>query len=253
MPSFVRFIFFLLIAGSAIAFGIVLLADTVSERRQARDLQTEQDRFSDVINRFNGRLRHGDIAVEWQKTDASQQAMETSLLVRIYTLNDEGAEVPLPIVRVIIPHNRVSIDGLDLDFDVVFPEQYKALRNVRLAYFDEIYADGQPPEERFSLLTPGRVPRTTQVHPEHVTQYEVGLWQFLWDLIQNPRLAAKNGLKVNHIPPATAILQNGSVYSIFLGIEGVKIEKNEDTAILDSMRREAALQDADGTRKPAPP
>src|SRR5271156_4561541 len=107
MNSFVRFILFLLIAGSGIAFGIVLLADLYGARRKSADMSREKTLFSDVIDRFNGQQRHGAIAVEWQKVDANQQVMESSLLVRIYTTGADGHEVALPIQRVVIPQNRV--------------------------------------------------------------------------------------------------------------------------------------------------
>jgi hypothetical protein len=245
LSPFVRFVFGLLIAGSVIAFSIVLLADMRSEQTQSADMTKERERFADIIARYNGHLRHGDIAVEWQKTDATQQVMETSLLVRIYALDADGNETPLPILRVVIPHNRVSVDGLQLDFDSGFPEQYKALRGVRLAYFDHIYTDEQPLDERFSLLSDSKVPRDTAIHADRVTHYELELWENLWEMIDTPKLAAKTGLKAVRTPPATRSLEDGKVYSIYLGVEGVQIVENTDPAVLNNMLSEAHRVDAE--------
>jgi hypothetical protein len=241
-------VFTLLIAGSAIAFGIVLFADRNSQRRQDADMAHEREHFADIISRYNGHLRHGDIGVEWQKTDATQQVMESSLLVRIYALDADGNETPLPVVRVVIPHNRVSVDGLQLDFDSGFPEQYQALRGARVAYFDHIYADEQSPEDRFSLLTVDQVPRDTALHADHVTHYELQLWGGLWEMIHTPKLAAKAGLKAVRTPPATRSVDYGKVYSIFLGFEGMKIVENTDPAVLTNMLREAARMDAEAAQ-----
>ena len=243
MSSFVRFVFALLIVSSAIAFGIVSGADINSERHQETDMGLEHDRFADIIARYNGHLRHGDIAVEWQKIDATQQVIQTSLLVRIYGLDAEGNETPLPIQRVIIPHNRVSIDGLQLDFDSGFPEQYKVLRGTRLAYFGHIYADEQLLDDRFTFLEDAKVPRDTSIHPDHVTHYEREFWESLWSMIGSPKLAAKAGLKASWAPAATRVVENGKVYSIYLGFEGVKIGENTDPAVLTNMRLEAGRVD----------
>src|SRR4051812_29577332 len=99
--------------------GIVMLANTRSEHRQAEDMAREQKQFAEVIARYNGQLRRGDIAVEWQKIDATQRVLETSLLVRIYTESSTGREA-LPIVRVTVPGGRVCVDGLQLEFDALF-------------------------------------------------------------------------------------------------------------------------------------
>src|SRR5579864_4469291 len=127
MNSFARFILAVLLTGSAIAFGIVLMADVRGARRQASDMTREKALFSEVVDRFNGKQAHGLIGAAWQKVDANHQAMETSLLVRTLTLNAEGKEVALPIRRVVIPEDRGCVEGLTLSFDQGFPD-YTDLR-----------------------------------------------------------------------------------------------------------------------------
>jgi hypothetical protein len=270
MNPFVRFILFLLIAGSGIAFGIVLLADLRGARHQSADMAREKALFSEVVDRFNGQQRHGAIAVEWQKVDASQQVLESSLLVRIYTLGTDGREVSLPIERVVIPHNRVCVEGLKLHFDDSFSDDYKDLRGATLFYFRYIHADGDSPEDGLSLLSPYEVPRATQMHADRTTQFELQLWQYLWDLIERPRQAEKNGLAVEPPPPtqpadesvsdrassettgeknspfiAARAVTNGTVYTIYVGSEGTTITEDNDPPLFQDMRREAAGQDAD--------
>jgi len=275
MNPFVRFILFLLIAGSGIAFGIVLLADLRGARHQTADMMREKALFSEVVDRFNGQQRHGAIAVEWQKVDASQQVMESSLLVRIYTIGPDGHEVALPIERVVIPRNRVCVEGLKLHFDDSFSDEYKDLRRATLFYFSQIHADGDPPENGLSLFKPYEVPLATQMHADRTTQFELQLWQYLWDLIQRPAQAEKNGLVIDP-PPSTQpagedlssrsssestaenkspfiaarTVTNGTVYSIYVGSEGTSISEDNDPPLLNDMCREAARQDANNGQEP---
>jgi hypothetical protein len=252
MNGFVRSIFVLLIGASAIGLGIVLVADMRGERDQAENMRKEKASFGEMVSHYNGHLRRGEIAVEWQKVDASQQVMETSLLVRIYAIGEDGSEVPLPVERVVIPHNRVSVDGLMLDFDVIFSDKYPELRNTELVYFDHIYADEQPLDGRFALLEPYKVPRATQIHSDRVTHYELELWSYLWDTIggatdipTNGKVVSKEGLTARWTEPATALVENGSVYAISIGRSGVHIEEDTDPSIRGNILREAARMDAE--------
>ena len=273
MNSFVRFILVLLIAGSAIAFGIVLLADVRGARRQASDIEREKAIFSDVLDRYSGKQAHGLIAVEWQKTDGgSQQVMESSLLVRLFTLNAEGKESPLPIKRIVIPQDRVAVEGLMLSFDQNFPEEYNELRGKSFTYIHFIHADGAPREDGLTFLVPYKVPRTAQMHEDRATQFEMQLWTYLWDLILVSH-DGRHGLSVTPDPstwpqvepgkPVRAApmseadrrfifarkVSNGAVYSVYVASDGTTILENNDPSLFHDMANEAFQMDAENARK----
>jgi hypothetical protein len=280
MNSFVRFILVLLVAGSAIAFGIVLLADVRGSRQQASDMEREKALFSEVLDRYSGKQAHGLIAVEWQKTDGNQQVMQSSLLVRLFRLNAEGKETPLPIKRVVIPQDRVAVEGVLLNFDYSFSEEYAALRGKSLTYVHFIHADGGPREEGLTLLEPYKVPLTTQMHEDRATQYEAQLWTYLWDLILVPR-DGMHGLSVTPEPSSWAVgesgkggssaperkgdprfvaarkVTNGTVYSVYVYSEGTSIVEENDPALFTDMNNEAKQMDAEEAQKasglPEPP
>ncbi|HUO07244.1 MAG TPA: hypothetical protein VM008_02855 [Phycisphaerae bacterium] len=265
MNSFFKFIMTLLVVGSTIAFGIVLLGDVRAARQQATDLAREKDLFADVVERFSGRQAHALIGVDWQKVDASQQVMETSLLVRNFTLGADGKEVALPIERVVIPRDRVCVQGLKLSFDDSFSEDYKDLRGRNLLYVHFIYADGGDPDKGLMLVRRWKVPRATQMHEDRATQFEMQLWQYLWELMYKAR-DARHGLSVNPEPGtwygqasgtsphgagvtmtdagiyvAARRVSNGGVYSVYVAADdGTTITENNDPALLPDMRREAA-------------
>jgi len=279
MNSFVKFILGVLVVGSTIAFGIVMLGDVRAGRQQATDLAREKELFADVVDRFSGKQAHALIGVEWQTVDASQQVMETSLLVRNFTLGADGKEVALPIQRVVIPRDRVAVQGLKLSFDDSFSEDYKELRGKNLLYVHFIYADGGTPATGLTLLLSGKVPRATQMHEDRATQFEMQLWQYLWDLIYRSH-DARQGLSV--VPDQTAWftqdvekgphgtgatmtdaeriyvavrkLSNGTVYSVYVAAEdGTTIIENNDPALLPDMRREAAAADEQKSQKEGTP
>jgi hypothetical protein len=274
MNPFVRFILALLIIGSAIAFGIVLVADVRGSRRQASNMEREQTLFSEILDRYSSKQAHGFIAVEWQKTHGSQQVMESSLLVRLFTLNAEGKETPLPIKRVVIPQDRVSVEGLLLSFDQNFPEEYAELRGKSFTYIHFIHADGGPREDGLMLLAPYKVPRTTQMHEDRATQFEMQLWNYLWDLILVPR-DGRHGLAVTPDPStwpqgesgkavraaelkevdrrfiSSRKVANGTVYSVYVAVDGTSILENNDPSLFTDMADEAKLMDAEKDRNAA--
>ncbi len=239
MAPFVRFVFLILLAGIALSFGMILFSDVRSQRVQNAAMAAERDRLADIFERYDNRLRKADIAVEWQKVAATGTVMESSLLIRRYAINKEGQLVPMPLRRAVVPGARVCVDGLVISFDSLFTEEFKELRNMHLAYFSHVFADTQPKNERYNFLRPGEVPDATQIHSDRVTHEEMRLWQLVWLFIQDPRRAAKEGVHVEWKPPACRTLDNGQVYTVFVGFEGVTFEPSADPSVLNSMLREA--------------
>jgi hypothetical protein len=230
MSSFIRFIFFILIAGGVLNLAIVMFANVQTHQKQVQDLAAERERFSRFIALVDNQWRLGEIAVEWQRVGPDENVLETSLLVREFMPVDDGQPIPLPLHRIIIPGDRLCVDGLKLEFKQWFTEDYKELRGATLFYFDHVYAEQTPEKDRFSFLTPYSVPQATQIHftyrNPHPTYFESKLWDTLWDVIQNPN-HEKLGLAVTWLDPAVEKLKRGALYKITVGLEGVKIEEDD--------------------------
>jgi hypothetical protein len=231
MSRFLRFIFTLIVAGALVNLAIVLFANARSHADQEREKAAERDRFASLTHTLDKQLRRGEMVVEWQRVDANHNVVETSLLVRQYMPQDDSS-VPLPTVRVIVPGNRVCIDGLKLYFDPLFNEEFPQLRDTTLFFFAHVYADAIPKKERFTFIPVDQVPRATQVHATNKrpvpTYLENRLWQTLWPLIQQPAVAEKSGLKVTWIEPRCQVVKSGSLYKITVGLEGVTITEEDD-------------------------
>jgi hypothetical protein len=244
MHPFVRFIFTLLVVGIITNLVIVMFSNANTHREQIRDLATERQRFDDHVKVINRQMRRGEITVEWQRLDANQKVLESSLLIRQFMPREEGP-IALPTIRVIIPGDRVCIDGLKLYFDNLFSEEYEKLRDVTLFNFGKVYADGAPAETRFNFLTPYTVPVATQIHTAdnnpRATYFENKLWQYVWSLIDSKE-PEKRGLTVKWMDPACKVVRTGALYQISIGLEGITISEDESWSQRphrDEMLREA--------------
>lgn len=217
MSRFVRFVFLLVLLGVGVNLAIVLLANSRSERQHLASVAEEKQQFNNIIARFNGRQRRGDMAVEWQKIDADHKVLETSLLVRLYTLNDQDERQALHDFHVVIPGDKVNIDGMLVAFPDSLPDEYAALRGAKLAYFNHIYADGQSIDDRFSILTHGDPPLPTRMNPDHVTNYETQFWKLAWDLIDASLRSKTTASPVaQNTASVSRVVTPGVVYSFYI-------------------------------------
>lgn len=253
MSPFVRFILVILVAGIAINLIIVIVANGQSQSRQEQQMLDDRRLFQKVVEKYNNSLRQADIAVEWQKIDAHDQVLETSLIIRQDAQSDSepaGAPRHHSLTRIVIPGNRLHIDGLSLEFDAFFPEEFLVLRNTKLRYFRYLYGEGPdgkpvPVEQRFSFMSPPDVPLATRIHPdiETPTFFEIRLWRTLWDLQQNDSLAKQSGLTIMEIKDAARAVAAHKAYVATLGIEGITLDEDVTPGLAESILNDAKSLD----------
>ena len=242
MNRFVRLILVILIAAAGMGIAVVVLANTRS--RQIQDKQTREERaqMQKLLGEVSGHLRRADMVVESQEVDARRKAIRTTLLVRQYaSLMGSEKSQPLRIARVVIPGDRVSVDGMRLEISERFAEEaeeFRELRGARLYYFGMIRGeqdkgikspDGK--DSRFSFLERFEVPQLTRLRPGEArpSTFERQQWSYLWSLIPEPlegsAKTTKNGLTTTWLPPKTITVQLERIYSAFVGIDGVSLEE----------------------------
>jgi hypothetical protein len=254
MSTFVRFVFFVLIVGIFVNLTIVLLADARSQRREEMNARKDYETFQNSMVRQDKSLRRADIAVEWQRINARNEILETSLLIRRYAPLEGEQSQPLPVVRVKIPGTRLSVDGIVLDFDAMFgqdSEELRVFQGHKLAYFLHVYGEGQPLPEQFCFVRTGEVPELTRIHPKNnlPTVAEMRWWQRVWDLmpdLEKPiHESSRFGLKVSLVGPASRAVKIGRTYSAFLqypysGPEGLTLEEDSTPGLLSELLEEGA-------------
>lgn len=258
MPNFVRFIFAVLLAGMLVNLGIVLLANTRTQRRQQVDIEEEKAGLQKLVHSQEGWLRRVDVVVEKQ-TLARGQVVESTLLLRQYASPGSDESEPLHVVRVTIPKDQLTVEGMVLKFSPDFASDsadYQFLCNATIPYFTFVYGRGQTapdkgPDDRFSFTPRDAVPELTRLHPYDArpSYFEIRLWQYIWDLIPErsiagaPQALAQRGIAVIRSAPVTQAVQDGHVYSAFINGDGViSIEKTDRQTIpglQDAMESEA--------------
>ena len=241
MSSFVRLIFVVVMLGIAASLTLVLASNARSARQQRAQVAAEKQRFDAFIQRVDGHERHAEMAVEWQKLDSEGNVTQSALLIRQYTPGANGPE-PLPIERVIVPGNEVRVDGVLMSFGPAFSDDYADLRGTTLAFFDHVYGASQERPERFRFLTPNMVPAAAQTRASGTTHYELHLWRYLWELIQNPSSDAAADFHIRWTAPAPCTVRRGVVYMLFVGNDGTSIVESDDRAILNNLVTEAETQ-----------
>lgn len=239
MPRFTRFIVLLVVVGVMLNLGIVLVANYTTEAKHERMMAVEMANFEKVINRLSGRQRMSDMVVEWQKIDTNGVVLETSLLFRRFTMGRDGL-VALPTARIVIPGNKVLVDGITFDFDEKFSERYKPLRNKRLFFFGHVYGDTQTKEQQFAFFTPGVPPTASQVHPDRPTHLELRLWQHVGELMTSRAKVGHGGLHYTWSRSAPQTVQLGRLYKVYLGDDGVNITVQDDRLTVNEVLESAA-------------
>jgi hypothetical protein len=259
MAAFVRFVFTILIVGSAVNLAIVLLANSQSQRNQDRAYRENADRFTKVVGQIDGRLRRADIVVESQRVDARNHVLESTLLIRQYHAAGSGQNEPLPVVRIVIPEDQLKATGLLLDFvperrrqaegmpaesDAAFARAYPMLNEAQIMLFDLFCgaketapaAGSGVSDARFTYLDRTRVPELVRLDPRapQASLYEVKLWQGIWNqVLELPRGAAlpwvskKGNLMATWTKPAVITVRRDHTYTAYMTAEGITLNEDE--------------------------
>ena len=247
MSNFVRFILLLVIVGVVVNLALVIVSNGQSRRLQLKDIAEERELLGNVMRSLTDRLRSAEMAVEWQKADANDKVLQTSLLIRQFMPMKGDQLQPLPTVRVIVSGSRVCIEGVRLEFGNGFPLEFREMRGAKLGFFTSVYAEESTEKDRFTFWQTYEVPQAMRVHAlesySHVTNFEAKLWQLVWDLVKTPDDAKKYDLRLfmpDKVPSLKACrdVHKGGFYKIAIGREGVTITESDDRDNRQMMLRE---------------
>lgn len=258
MNAFNRLIFLIIGLSVISCLSVVLVANARSGARQQHALDLEQQRFADMIHRLDDHFRRADMVVDWQKVDGDGHVIQTSLLVRQYRVLDSGP-APLPVEHVAIPGDQVHLDGMILTFSSTFNDAFAAARGARIALFDHLFGDGQPPAEQFAFNLHEGVPPAMRVHDDRVTHGEEQFWDYVWwNFPPDEKKGAPDPASRPHdvtftlLPPATRKVRRGLLYSAFVSRDGVSIDETDDRRRLSEIVSAAQAEAAAQATQPSP-
>src|SRR5207253_2166143 len=101
----------------------------------------------EMFTQAEGQVRRLDMVVESQKVDSRDgrdHVIDSTLLVRQYQSTNQSK--PLPVVRIVIPGDKVQVDGLKLVFDSMFSQddaEFQWLRGKTMLYFSRVCGAGE--------------------------------------------------------------------------------------------------------------
>lgn len=246
MNRFVRLIFAILGLSIVCGLAVVVLANARSGREQRAQVALENQRFGELLERLDSHYRRAEVTVDWQKVDAEGQVTETGLLVRQFAMG-AGEEEPLEVERVVIPGSSVRLDAVVLTYGAGVPDEFAAARGKRVALFAHVYGAGQAKGERFSFLTPDRVPAGAQVHADRITHGETVFWNYTWEFIRAEewgRTGPEAAVKVTWLAPAERTVRRGLLYTAIAAMDGVTIQETDDRRVVNEIRMDATKQDS---------
>lgn len=242
MPRFVRMLFFAIVLAGLGTLAVNIT--TYFSQRQSRiaQLQRERTQLREVIQRLTGRSRRAELVVAGQTINGFGKVLRTHLLWQEFTIGPNGQQTPLPVRKFTIPGNIVHVDAFVLKFQDKYVEQGDVLRGKSLALFRRIYGESQAPDHAIPLVAKGTVPRAYRIKLNRTNSFERRLWRNIWQLMDHPKMAAKQGLDVVQGQDVYRPVFRGKLYQIDLQNDGgLEFRQREgQSALVHNMLSRAA-------------
>jgi hypothetical protein len=107
----------------------------------------------------------------------------------------------------------VYVDSWVVKFEDLFVEQHEALRSASLVLFRRLFGEHQAPSDGVAIDPPDRRP-AVYGGDTAMNALEAELWQKFWELSNDPKQAAKLGVRAAHGEAPSQKLKKGEVYVV---------------------------------------
>lgn len=201
--------------------GVVLLVllgvaySTLSSSKLAKEvdqLRHEREELLDYARRLSASRRVAQVNVLDQSFDEFGRPL-THLLWQ-----EVGPDGLLAIpVNVEAVGTLVYFEAFVIKFEYEHVGEGDPDRGTSLALFRRIFGDQQVPERAPMLDRAGRLPAEAAQGPRRVEQQ---LWDRFWDLVDDPKLAAKYGVRVAQCEAPAVPLRPGQTWQVTLDAPG---------------------------------
>ncbi|HMD55288.1 MAG TPA: hypothetical protein VKJ65_12125 [Phycisphaerae bacterium] len=254
MKNLMKTIIWVVVLATFLAGGISIVQLYVTRHSLQVQLEKERKEFEAIIDRLTDRTRRAQLVVDSQVINGSNKVVSTTLLWQEYTVGPGGEQEPMPIQKFTIPGDTPHIDALVLKFQDNYVEEGDLLRGKTLAFFRRIYGESQPPDEGASLLGPGNVPMVlVNKYGQPPNQFVTDLWNHVWDLIDNQKLAQSEGLDVVQGTDVYKPVAPGKLYTIYVPSDGSGldfVEEIGESDLVQDMLKQAS--EAESQAAPSP-
>jgi hypothetical protein len=216
--KWLRFVFGSIIVVAAAVFTAVQLGDWEVRRlnRQNEELQREKATLLEFARRLSASRRVAQVTV-----DAQRKTPEG--IVNALTWQEIGAEGAIGAPQKLETRGElVYFEALVIKFNVTLPtgplppEGAEPGIPTSLALFRRIFGDGQSPASVAELDRAARPP--SRVSDDAAA--EAKLWARFWEMVDDPRVADRFGVRVAQIEAPAVPVKAGQVWEVTLDAAG---------------------------------
>ncbi|MCC6240411.1 MAG: hypothetical protein IT448_08965 [Phycisphaerales bacterium] len=202
----------LVVAGSV---GIYYYQTRSAAERKIAALAQQNQELEQLVHRLASQRRIAQVLVTEQNRDADG-VLHTTLLFVEETRDGR----PLSPQRITVLGDHIYIDALVIKFEDEYIKSNDALRGQSIALFDKIFGSAQKPEQATHIDAPGRIPEIYRGTDARVSNFEQSLWRGFWDLAQDPKLAASQGVRVARGQSVYGPLTPDQLYTLTIRPDG---------------------------------
>jgi len=206
-----------------VVFGVVTLTPS-KLAKEVNELRREKEQLLEYARRLSASRRVAQVNVLNQFLDEFGRPTTTLLWQEI---SPDGL-VSLP-VQVEVIGTLVYFEAFVIKFEYDLVREDDPDRGTSLALFRRIFGDLQAPEEVPMLDGAGALPAEAAQGPRNAEQR---LWGLFWDLVDDPQLAARYGVRIAQCEAPAVPLRPGQIWQVTLDAPGgLNLKKVQDLSI----------------------
>ena len=175
-------------------------------------LEQERQRLVDFAHRLSAERRVAQVDVLRQRMDQHGHTVSTLVWQEIGTDGTLGKPVAVEVVG-----ELVYFEALVIKFAHNYVREGDPERGASLAMFRRIFGDQQVPESAPELDRTTRPPIGTSTESP---SFQDELWARFWEMIDDPQLAARYGVRVAQCEAPAVPLRGGQIWEVALDAAG---------------------------------
>jgi len=198
---------------------------------QAKVVQVERLETTMRLLKLSHRIAR--LRVVDQQKNAQNGRLETT--VEFFEVNDEGAPVDDRRRQFKVEGDRIYVECLVAKFEDKYIEHSDLDRSTAICLFQRIFGEYQQPQDGYELDKIGSSP-TSYVRGGQMSDFEQQIWDDFWNIANNPRKAAKLGIRAAHADAPSTRVRKGKTYELELRSTGeftLKPVENREQGIGD--------------------